>query len=184
MNLSTSTRGLAKIFAAVLCLAALGACRTVANPFSGTRSWSAKAGGGQGASIRFIKVSAEKSGGWAFLEQELEAMAPLIFWERGCYFYGDGQKTDYAADLRVREREYTIGWRTKRCLALEIRVWEDRGDNPRRYLTTPLAAAQVISLGNKSLSSSKELNRMLRRAVGRVVWVLGKKKAGANGAAP
>jgi muconolactone delta-isomerase len=106
------------------------------------------------------------------MEKEIAALAPLLFWERGYYFYPDNRRADYVVDVQAREREYTLGWKTKRSLVLEVRLWRDQGEDPRLYQITPLAAAQITAWGNKSLSSSRRLNQMLRSVVRRSIRAL------------
>jgi muconolactone delta-isomerase len=122
--------------------------------------------------MRFLNVSVEKAGGQTALEKEIAALVPLIFWERGYYFYPDDRKADYVVDVQAREREYTLGWKTRRSLALEVRLWRDQGEDPRLYGTTPLAAAQVFSTGSKTFASSRQINRMLRTVVGKSLRAL------------
>ncbi|GHV69447.1 hypothetical protein AGMMS49928_11840 [Spirochaetia bacterium] len=142
--------------------------------FPGERSWPAGKVMETGATVRLINIEVEKTGGWISLEEEIGGMIPLIFGESGYAFLPGTSGADYAVDVRAREREYTKGWETKISLSLEIRLWPDGGDNEENYRGTPLAAAQILSTGNDSFSSSKQLNRMLRKAVKKTIDILEK----------
>jgi hypothetical protein len=154
-----------------LCFLTLASCASLG--FTGTRGWSlgkslGKAGE-KAPRVRIIRVEAERAGGWIALEEELGALLPLVLLEQGCLVVPPGEEADYAAAVQAREREYTLGWTTRRSLALELRFWAGQGEEPALYNTVPLAAAQVLAGGNRSFSSSRDLNRMLREAVKRAL---------------
>jgi hypothetical protein len=112
--------------------------------------------------IALLDVQVDRSGGWDSIEKEAAALAPLYFWNRGCTVTPAGEEPEYAAEIQLREREYTLGWRTKRSLAVEVRIWlfEDAQGK------LPVAAGRVIAVGEKSFSSSENTGRLLSRAVG------------------
>jgi hypothetical protein len=158
----------------------LGACESLPfNCYLG-RSWSAPGeesgtGGGRKnlAAVYVSAVSVDRNGGWASVDKEVRGLAPLLFLERGYRVVPAGERADYAADIRVREREYASGWQTKRSLAVEVRIWP-AGDGENGG-ALPLAAGRVTSLGNRSFSSSETTGRMLALAIKKAVKPLGKK---------
>ena len=114
------------------------------------------------ASIRVVSVSVEKSGEWGSLEKEASDLLPLLFSEHSYLVAPSSARADYAADLKLREREYTDSWQTKRSLSVELRLWADDGSFDGLY---PLSTGQALNDGRRSFSSSKTLSAMLRRAV-------------------
>jgi hypothetical protein len=169
------------VLAPVLCAAALAVLSCESLPVNYSRSISWKAPGKIKGTLRIIDVRVERNGNRDLLERELEGLAPLVFGKQGYRTAGDGEKADYAADIRAYEREYSTDWRTRRSVSVEVRIWEDSGTpaetggfSPGRRL--PLAAGQVILTGNKSLSSSATMNRMLVRAVNKSLGALNRTK--------
>lgn len=124
--------------------------------------------------IRLLGVSVDRSGGWDSLEKEVAALAPLYFWQKGCEMTGADGPADYAVFISLREREFSVGWRTRRSLALEVRIWDYRGEAPAAELlqTLPLAAGRVVSIGDGSFSSSITTGKMLSRAINRALGSL------------
>ena len=125
-------------------------------------------------SFELLGVTAEKTGGWDSLEKEIEGLAPLYFWEQGCYLKTDNAEADYAADIRIREREYISRWRTKRSISVEVRIWDLkepilRPDTAGITRTLPLAVGRVTADGDASFSSSETVGRMLALAIKKAV---------------
>ena len=109
-------------------------------------------------SVRIASVSAERTGEWSSLEKEISGLLPLLFSEES-YRVVSGN-ADYSAEVHVREREYADGWRTKRSLSVEIRLWAGDASGP-----LPLSAGRSVRQGKQSFASSKTLSAMLRAAV-------------------
>ena len=115
-------------------------------------------------------VSVDRSGGMDSIQSEINSLAPLLLWEQGLFPVCDAAAADYAADIRVYEREYMFQWRTKHSLALEFRLWnveelESDGSALPSGEQLPLAAARVFAASNYSFSSSVILDRMLSQAI-------------------
>lgn len=121
--------------------------------------------------IRLMGVSVDRSSGWDSLEKEVSAVAPLYFWQKGCELIVSDGPADYAAHISLREREFSVGWRTRRSLALEVRIWACEGEMPAGELPQklPIAAGRVVSIGDGSFSSSITTGRMLSRAISRTL---------------
>lgn len=124
--------------------------------------------------IRLIGVSVYRAGGWDSIQSEIKGLAPLLFWKHRLYLVSDNADADYAADIRLHEREYMSQWRTKRSLALEVRIWEMPSEIPGGTAFSfddrlPLAVGRVIGAGNHSFSSLRTSGRMLSRAVNNAV---------------
>jgi len=123
--------------------------------------------------IKLIGVTVYRSGGWDSIQSEIKGLAALLFWKHGLYLVSDNAEADYAADIRIHEREYMSQWRTKRSLALELRIWEltdeIRGDIGAPGFSfddrLPVAAGRVIGSGNYSFSSSQNTAHILPYAV-------------------
>ena len=113
--------------------------------------------------IKLIGVSVDRQGGWDSLEKEVAAVAPLYFLENGYHLVGSDGSADYAAHISLREREFAVGWRTRRSLALEVLILAC--DSPELSQKLPVAAGKVVTIGDGSFSSSKTTGTMLSRAI-------------------
>jgi hypothetical protein len=119
-------------------------------------------------------VKADKTGGWSSVENEAAALLPLLFLEHRLKTAREREDADYVAELILREREFNRGWENKSSLAVELRLWSTKTDAGERETLVPLAAGQVLLQGEDSLSSSRTLGRLLRKAVKQAVRVLPK----------
>jgi hypothetical protein len=130
--------------------------------------------------VSLLGVTVDRIGGWDSVEKEITALAPLCFWEEGCQMIPAGKPADYAADIQLREREYSSGWRTKRSLSVEVRLWHyaDAAEKPADTRNLPLAAGRIISTGDYTFSSFETTNRMLSQAIQKAVRQLPREKGG------
>jgi hypothetical protein len=113
-------------------------------------------------SIRVVSVSVDRSGEWSSLEKEINDLLPLFFSEESWLVVSSFDTPEYLATVKAREREYLDGWRTRRSLSVEVRIWAvcDEIDG-----TLPLSAGRSFVEGTRSFASSAALSDMLRRAV-------------------
>lgn len=154
------------LLACFLCL--LGACSS----FSKSRSWPALNEEEIMGTLWIAAVKADKAGGWSSVEDEAAALLPLLFLEQRIKTVGEGEDADYVAEIILREREFSRGWKNTASLAVELRLWPAKAG--ARETLVPLAAGQVLLQGEDSLSSSKTLGRLLRKAVEQAVKALQK----------
>jgi hypothetical protein len=123
--------------------------------------------------LTILSVHVDRSGGWDSVEKEAAALAPLYFWDRKCRVV-DAEKTpSYAAQIQIRERDFNHGWKTKKSLAVEVRIWEYE-DAPRNGESVlehklPAAVGRIITIGDKSFSSSKTTGLLLSKAIKKAV---------------
>jgi len=118
--------------------------------------------------VTLLGVQVDRKGGWDSVEREVTDLVPLFFWNQGCRVVAVDEQPVYAADVQVREREFNQGWRTKRSLAVEVRIWDFR-DAPAKVQKLPLAAGRVIASGERSLFSSETTGKMLSMAIEKAV---------------
>ncbi|MDR1107275.1 MAG: hypothetical protein LBL44_13045 [Treponema sp.] len=151
------------------------ACISFPLQWYGAQSWSTSQDPRNLPSIRIAEVSADLTGVWTAVENEVAGLAPLVFWEQGFAAAGEEEAADYEADIRLREREFISGWKTRRSLAAEVRIWKA---GERNGTNIPLAAGRVTTAGDESFSSSKTAGRMLALAAGKAAAALreGKEK--------
>jgi hypothetical protein len=157
----------------------LGACESLPSNVYRGRSWSLPEAGTapeSGIRVRLVSVTVDRNGGWASVEKEVRGLAPLLFFEQGCRLVSPEEGADYAADIRVREREYAAGWQTKRSLAVEVRLWPAGATPDETYQGLPCMAGRVTSLGDRSFSSSETTGRMLSLAIKKALRPRGKKR--------
>jgi hypothetical protein len=152
------------ILACSLCLAC--------SSFPQSRFWPALKEDEIAATVWVASVTADKAGGWSSVENEAAALLPLIFLEQRLQTVGEGEDADYIAELTLREREFNRGWKNRASLSVELRLWPAKAGV--RETTLPLAAGQVLLQGEDSLSSSRTLGRLLRKAVEQAVKALPK----------
>jgi hypothetical protein len=151
-------------------------CESMPVNYSRSKSWLLKNKNLWGT-FSLLGVSVDRTGGWDSVEKEIIGLAPLCFWEEGCQMISGGKPADYAADIQLREREYSSGWRTKRSLSVEVRIWAYVDGEKSVYAKTlPLAAGRVIATGDRSLSSFETTNRMLSQAIRKAVRQLAVQK--------
>ena len=145
----------------ILFLLSLAFCGCSSLPFDtyGSSRWAGDIVNVLG-SVRIISVSAERSGEWGALEKEARDLLPLLFSEESYRVVSHSAGADYSADIKLREREYADGWRTKRSLSVEVRLWKGDVIEP-----LPLSAGRSLIQGKQSLASSRTLSYMLRKAV-------------------
>jgi hypothetical protein len=156
------------VLACFLCLA--GACSS----FPKSRSWAALKEDEIAGTIWIAAVKADKAGGWSSVENEAGDLLPLLFLEHRLKAAGERERADYIAELSLREREFSRGWKNLTSLSVELRLWSAETAAGEWETSVPLAAGQVLLQGNKSFSSSETLGRLLRKAVGKAVAALPK----------
>jgi len=135
-------------------------CSTFPLDSAENSSWTSGRIGKVKGTIRIISVSAEKSGEWGSLEQEINDLLPLLFLEKSYRVVPASGEADYCVEVKAREREYPIGWRTKRSVSVEVRLWKGKVNGP-----LPLSVGRSMILGKQSLASSKTTSAMLRKAI-------------------
>jgi hypothetical protein len=150
-------------------------------PSASRKAWSVSRLKKTGPTVRLENVSVDRPGGWVSIEEELANLTPLILLERGLLVSADPEETDYAADVRAWERDYTQGWKTKRSIVMEVRFWKEQGPDSLTYRGTPLAAGRVTYQGKKSLVSSRINGSMLKSAVKKAIRALSLKKSSGEG---
>jgi len=174
-------------FIAPVFISLLLSCEALPVNFSSGQSWLIH-GNEQGktwTTLTILSVQVDRSGGWDSVEKEASALAPLYFWDSGCRVVSAEKAPSYAAQIHIREREYNSGWKTKKSLAVEVRIWkyEDASEGEEIYLSQKLPAAvgRVFTNGDGSFSSSETTGRLLSKAIDMAVKELaayeGKKDA-------
>jgi len=153
-------------------LAVLLSCEALPVNYSAGQSWLISSDKSW-TTLMILPVQVDRSGGWDSVEKEASALAPLYFWESGCRVVAAGEAPSYAAQVQVREREFNVGWRTKKSLAIEVRIWESE-DAPKNGEAViahklPAAVGRIIETGDKSFSSSRTTDRILSKAIKKAV---------------
>ena len=157
-----------KLIIIVLLPVILLSCEALPINYSRSQSWLISNYNNR-ATLSILKVQVDRAGGWDSVEKEIAALAPLYFWNNGCRVVNGDETPRYAAEIQVREREFSQGWRTKRSLAIEVCIssYEDALNARARKL--PLAAGRVIAIGERSFSSSDTTGSMLSKAIAKAV---------------
>lgn len=159
------------VFLSVFLIILAASCGSIPVNYTASESWSiAQNGMDADAEQKTIKVAGvfvDRQGGWDSLEKEIAVLAPLYFWEQGYRQVPSGGDPAYVAHINLREREFTIGWHTRRSLAVEVRIWEGASGIGQADFGTsvPIAAGRIVAIGNDSFSSSQITGKMLSRAI-------------------
>jgi len=125
--------------------------------------------GRQVAAVEIGTIQVDKNAGWDSVEAEARRFLPLLLAEQG-YIRSAPEKCSYRVEAVLIEREYMENWKTRRSLSAEILVW-DKGES-----LLPLAVGKVVLSGTvRTLSSSKELYKMLSSALSSALGALPKK---------
>jgi len=165
------TAGLSVVF---LFLLIFLSCEALPFNFSSGQSWlipSVDSGnsGKPMTTLAILSVQVDRSGGWDSVEKETASLAPLYFWDAGCRVVLAENAPSYAAQIQVREREFNRGWKTKKSLAVEVRIWEyeDAPEGGKTVLENKLPAAvgRIVATGDESFSSSVTIGRLLSKAI-------------------
>ena len=150
-------------------------CESLPANYSSGQSWLISSDKSR-TTLTILSVQVDRSGGWDSVEKETAALAPLYFWDSGYRVVAAEETPSYAAQVQVREREFNVGWRTKKSLAVEVRIWdyEDAPKNGESALEhkLPAAVGRIIETGDKSFSSSMTTGRLLSKAIKKAVKVL------------
>jgi hypothetical protein len=125
--------------------------------------------------VWIASVSADKSGGWISTEKEIADILPLFLLEAGYRAVPDREKADFIVEARAREREFLRGWISKTSVSVEVYFRTAGYENGYSESPVPVAAGRVTVQGNKTLSSSKTLERLLEKAVKKAVRALEKR---------
>jgi len=152
------------LLAAALLLAALiCSCASLESLVTVKEGWKTQGAEG-GLLVACGKVSVDTVYAWDSVKEEAEALLPLLLAEKGCALAADGE-AELKAELCLIEREYMEGWETKRSLAAEVRLFDARQTDAAAAPAMPLAAGRALLSGEKSLSSSKVTEKLMRLAL-------------------
>ncbi|AEJ19208.1 hypothetical protein [Gracilinema caldarium] len=137
----------------------------VSIPWSGSTAWDRDKVqyNRSGVSIEIGNISVDKALGAGSVQAELERIAKLIILEYGYQVAGEGQPAQYRLELQAVEREYLDGWQSRRSIAIDGWLWERKDSTVLSQ--RPLAVGRALSVSGKSLSSSRDLEMLLRKAL-------------------
>jgi hypothetical protein len=157
----------------------LVSCGSLPGNYSKNQSWlmpeKSTFRGSERRDIKLMGVSVDRAGGWDSLEKEVTILAPLYLWKKGFRVVGPNDTAAYAAYIHLHEREFAVGWHTRRSLAIAVQVWNsDSGSMSADDLLhmPPIAAGRIITIGNKSFASSKTTGKMLSRTINKTLGKL------------
>jgi len=158
-----------KIFI-LIAAALLFSCEALPFNYSVNKSWLIDSTALQEKTrITILDVQIDRSGGWDSVEREAASLAPLYFWDEGCLIVSAEEGPQFAANILIRERDFTIGWKSKKSLTVEVRIWPFR-DTPVSVESyedqkLPAAVGRVVMTGDASFSSSAILGKLLSKAI-------------------
>ncbi|MDR2865525.1 MAG: hypothetical protein LBV68_07955 [Spirochaetaceae bacterium] len=175
------------VLSALLC----PACSTSGISSKQTKTWISGDNFSAAKKLALGKIDIDKIGGGWSVEREIAGILPLIFLEHDYVFLQEGEHADYLVDVYAVERDYYDGWKSKKSIAIEVvfgllpgateetavssSAQELTGNDPdvknatEIRLKTPFAAGRTIAEGSLGLSSSKNLEALLRLSVEKLV---------------
>jgi len=134
--------------------------------------------------LALLGVQIERSGGWDSVEREAASLAPLYFWDLGCKVVPAEEEPKYAARIWITERDFNLGWKSTKSLAVEVHIWafEDAPANgePVEKFKLPASVGRVVMTGEKSFSSSDVMGKLLSKAITQAVKQLSANKGKKN----
>jgi len=152
-----------KKWAFLAVLAVFVSCASI--PWTSSMGWdrSKDRNNSTGIVIALGSVSVDKTLGAASVQAELVRVAELFILEQGYKVAQEGEIAPYRLELQAVEREFVQGWQNRRSIAIEGWLWDLRdGAGPHKR---PLAVGRAVSVGTKSLASSRDLEGLLRKAL-------------------
>lgn len=145
----------------------LFSCSTFPFNFASSKSWTVPSED-DFPSMYLGDVLVDKASGWNSIEREIQDLVPLLFSDYGYPFVLNKAEAAYIVDVLAVEREYMSGWKSKRSVAVEIRVYENSGIDEYQN-TIPVVVGKTTSSGGVSLASSKDLSRLLGSGVKKII---------------
>lgn len=152
----------------------LFSCEALPFNYSTSQSWliSENAPEKTQITLALLDVQVDRTVVLDSVERETAVLVPLYFWNQGCRIVTAEETPEYTAKIQLREREFNLGWRTKRSLAVEVSIW-DYENAPGSVLSyeqkLPMAVGRVVAMGENSFSSSGTLGRLLSKAIKKAV---------------
>ncbi|MDR0527190.1 MAG: hypothetical protein LBG79_05190 [Spirochaetaceae bacterium] len=124
------------------------------------------------------RIIADKPGGGRSIEREISELLPLLFLEKGYLFVADEDNVDYVVEVRATERDYYVGWESKKSVSLEVVLWPANrpqdGTGSSLRIETPIASGRTVAQGTQGFASSKNTETMLRSSVNELLKSLEK----------
>ncbi len=110
----------------------------------------------------------DKALGARSIQEELRRLANLEVLRRGYQLAPSEGEADYRLDLCAVERDFAQGWQNRRSLSLEVFMWRysDLQSSKKKEL---VAIGRAAMVGQGSLSSSLEMEALLRKALDKVL---------------
>ncbi|GMO48517.1 MAG: hypothetical protein Ta2G_04310 [Termitinemataceae bacterium] len=148
-------------------------CKTSGMYYQTSNSWAMQDSTDAPKKIKLRSVKTDKSGGSLTIEHEISALLPLIFLEHNFIFTNNIIEADYVLDIRATEREFFVGWNTKKSITMEVLFWPpehvNESNDRSSAVETPLIAGRIVAEGSQGLSSSNNLQDILRRSITKAV---------------
>ena len=188
------------IYCMVFCIG-IFSCNTTGISSKTSRSWTYNKAPKRTLQLGTIQI--DKSASYS-VEHEVAVLLPLLFIEKQLAFPGGGVEADYIVDVHASERDYPVGWETRKSMSMEVYIRRNKPveaaaaaaaagapdgteihpliaaakpDDDAFKIATPDAAARIIASGKLGFSSSKNLEYLLRLCIRKSVAQLKRSKS-------
>jgi hypothetical protein len=148
-------------------------CSTIGISSKATKGW---VSGNEFESVKKLSIgtiNVDKAGGGWSIEREISEVLPLIFLEQGYVFLKPEEEVDYIVDVYAAERDYYVGWNTEKSITTEVSFRLPEEKTPIK-VETPFAAGRTVAQGTLGLSSSKNVESLLRSSAKKLIKYINK----------
>jgi hypothetical protein len=147
----------------------LSACSTTGIVSRRTKTWVTGRTFLDSQKVALGTINIDKPGGGWSVEKEIEELLPLILSEQGFILVQNQESADSIVDIYATERDFLSGWKTKKSIAVEVLFYPARrgAENPNDDIS--FAAGRTVAQGSLGLSSSKNIETLLRDSIKKLV---------------
>jgi hypothetical protein len=172
---------LAKSIRIVCCFFMLGimllsSCSTTGITSKKTKTWITGSAFLDTRKIALGNIDIDKPGGGWSVEKEIMEILPLILSEQGFVVLQNKENADGIVDVFATERDFYSGWKTNKSIAVEVLFYPSNGGTGNIDGETSFAAGRTVAQGSLGLSSSKNVEALLRDSVKKLARSIKKNK--------
>jgi hypothetical protein len=139
-------------------------------------SWAYKSNLKPGFRFYVDDISVDRMGLSFSVKDEVKNLLPLVLLDAGCFVTGDREGADFVIRVSLTEREFSVGWNTRRSVCVDVSILAVEGGESTTE-ATPCAAARVAAISRDGFSSSFIVEKYLEKCLKKAVRALKKSDA-------